>query len=92
MESVPIGIGVSLGEAVSNCATALLAKIEPQVRKALSALPAEAVMLTYLGPSIVGSATLQLHFQLAFAPCRAPARQLSTPLTYAYAGCSAARC
>ena len=38
------------------------------------------------------SATLQLHFQLAFAPCRAPARQLSTPLTYAYAGCSAARC
>ena len=38
------------------------------------------------------SATLQLHFQLAFAPCRAPARQLSTPLTHAYAGCSAARC
>ena len=38
------------------------------------------------------SATLQLHFQLAFAPCRAPARQLSTPLTHTYAGCSAARC
>ena len=38
----------------------MLAKVEPAVRRALSALPAEAVMLTYLGPSLLGSATLAL--------------------------------
>ena len=55
-----IGIGVSLGEAISKTGKVLLAKIEPALRRALSALPAEAVMLTYLGPSIIGSASLQL--------------------------------
>ena len=55
-----IGIGVSLGEVISNTANAMLAKVEPAIRKALSALPAEAVMLSYLGPSILGSASLAL--------------------------------
>ena len=53
-----IGVGVRLGEVVADVANALLARIEPAVRRALSALPAEAVMLTYLGPSVFGSATL----------------------------------
>jgi hypothetical protein len=55
-----IGIGVSLGEAVSKLAALVYAKMEPYVRKIVSRLPAEAVMLTYLGPSIVGSATISL--------------------------------
>jgi hypothetical protein len=55
-----IGVGITLGEAVSKAATALQAKLEPALRRATSALPAEAVMLTYLGPSIVGKATLSL--------------------------------
>ena len=55
-----VGIGVTLGEVVSKAATAALAALEPALRTALSRLPAEAVMLSYLGPSIVGSATLGL--------------------------------
>ena len=43
-----IGIGISLGEVVSRAANALLAALEPALRRALSALPPEAVMLTYL--------------------------------------------
>ena len=55
-----VGIGVSLGEAVANAMTAVLGVLEPAVRRALSVLPAEAVMLTYLGPSLFGSAALSL--------------------------------
>ena len=44
-----VGIGVSLGEVVSRVAFALLAKLEPIMRRALSALPAEAVGLGRLG-------------------------------------------
>ena len=53
-----IGVGVTLGEVVSRAATAVLAYVEPPLRRFLSRLPAEAVMLSYLGPSLVGSATL----------------------------------
>ena len=55
-----LGLGMSLGEVVSGAATALLARLEPTIRRALSALPAEAVMLGYLGPSVVGTQTLNL--------------------------------
>ena len=55
-----IGIGVSLGEAVSKLATVVVAKIEPLMRSFISRLPPEAVMLSYLGPSIVGSATISI--------------------------------
>ena len=55
-----IGVGVTLGEAVSRGLTALASALEPALRRALSVLPAEAVMLSYLGPSLVGSATLTL--------------------------------
>jgi len=55
-----IGVGVTLGEAVSRGLTALASALEPALRRALSVLPAEAVMLSYLGPSLVGSATLTI--------------------------------
>ena len=55
-----IGLGVSLGEVVSNAGNAILSRVEPAIRKHLSRMPPEAVMLTYLGPSIMGTATLAL--------------------------------
>ena len=55
-----IGIGVSLGEVVAKMATSMLSKVEPAFRRMISALPAEAVMLSYLGPSLFGTAALNL--------------------------------
>jgi len=55
-----VGIGMSLGEFVSKAAVTVLSKTELFLRRLLSQLPSEAVMLTYLGPSLLGSATLNL--------------------------------
>lgn len=55
-----MGIGISLGEFVSKAGTVLLAKAELALRKRMSSLPGEAVMLAYLGPSLTGAAIIGL--------------------------------
>jgi hypothetical protein len=55
-----VGIGLPLGDLVANFATGALGKLEPIARKCLSVLPAEAAMLRYLGPSLVGTGAMHL--------------------------------